>query len=124
MTEGKKHILIVDDQPNLRKVLRDLMEHQGFEVSTADNGETGVQIALETKPDLIVMDMMMPVLGGVEATRQIRENPDFGQTPIVFLTARGQAEDEARAREAGATAFINKPFSPRKVMATVQDLLK
>lgn len=120
---AKATIMIVDDQVSVRTMLRDLVEHAGFASIVAENGAEGVEKANEHKPDLIIMDLMMPVKNGLEAAREIKALPELKDIPILFLTARGQAEDEARSLEAGAAGFIAKPFSPKNVLAKISELL-
>ncbi|MCB1308935.1 MAG: response regulator [Leptospiraceae bacterium] len=119
---GKK-ILIVDDQPNVRTVLAEMFKNQGYLVETAENGEVGIQKAREYQPELLIMDIMMPVKDGLSAAREIKADPDLQSIPILFLTARGQKQDEENARAAGADGFITKPFSPRRIMETVSSML-
>ena len=118
-----KKILIVDDQPHIVRILNDTLKKVGYETDFAVNGEIGVQKASDFRPDLIFMDIMMPVKTGFEATREIRENPELEKVPIVFLTAKGQQADREQARELGATDFVTKPFSPRAIITLVEGIL-
>ncbi|MCB1324077.1 MAG: response regulator [Spirochaetales bacterium] len=116
-------ILIADDQASVRNMLSDLVSHAGFTALMAENGEEAVTMATTHRPGVIILDLMMPVKNGLQAAQEIRAVPELAETPILFLTARGQPQDEARTKEAGGSAFISKPFSPRQVLATIQQLL-
>ncbi len=111
-----KKILIIDDQPQISRILSDVLIKSGFRVEIASNGAIGVDKTKEFKPDLIFMDVMMPVRNGYEATKEIREISQFKSTPIIFLTAKGQSSDREEAMAAGATEFLEKPFSPNKIL--------
>ncbi|MBE7413089.1 MAG: response regulator [Leptospiraceae bacterium] len=118
-----KKILIVDDQPQISRILTDILVSEGFQVEVARNGAIGVAKTIEIKPDLIFMDIMMPVKDGFEATREIRNIKEFESTPIVFLTAKGQSSDREKAIEVGGNEFITKPFSPKKILEVVKSIL-
>ncbi len=118
-----KRILIVDDQVSIRNMLSDLFGSAGFEVTLAENGQHALDLAREIHPHIVVMDLMMPIMSGLDAAKAMRADSELVSVPILFLTARGQAQDEKKALEAGGNAFIPKPFSPRLVMAKVQELL-
>ena len=115
-----KKILIVDDQPQISKILSDLFQKKGYETILALNGEIGYRKAIEEKPDLIIMDIMMPVLSGFEATRKVRGTEGFETIPVVFLTAKGQEKDRLEAESLGAIAFVTKPFSPRSLFELIE----
>ena len=123
MGSTKGIILVVDDQVSIRGMLSDLLSAAGFEVVLAQNGEEGVEMAREKRPLAIVMDLMMPVKSGLEAAQEIRGIPDLAAIPILFLTARGQPQDEQRAMEAGGSAFVAKPFSPKLLLGKVEELI-
>ena len=116
-------ILIVDDQASIRTMLSDLVSGAGFEAVLAENGEVGVKLAQEHQPGVIVMDLMMPVKSGLDAAQEIRNIPALSAVPILFLTARGQPQDEQRAMDAGGSGFIAKPFSPKQVLAKIEELM-
>ena len=118
-----KRILIVDDQPHIIRILNDTVKKTGSETEIANNGKVGVDKALEFKPDLIFMDIMMPVMTGFEATKEIRQIPEFKDVPVVFLTAKGQQADKKKAQELGSDHFITKPFSPRAIVTLVEEIL-
>ena len=96
----------------------------GFEVVEAGNGEKGVAMAAESRPDLILMDIPLPVVDGYQATRQIKSNPILRQIPIIAVTSYALSGDEAKARAAGCDGYVAKPFSPRAILATIRRFLK
>jgi two-component system cell cycle response regulator DivK len=115
-----KRILVVEDQEDNRRIVRDLLTSVGFELIEATTGEEGVRQAHQQRPDLILMDIQMPVMDGYEATRQIKAIPELRETPIVVVTSYAMSGDEAKARAAGADAYIAKPFSPRDLLAVIK----
>ncbi|MCC6274792.1 MAG: response regulator [Leptospiraceae bacterium] len=117
-----KKILVIDDQPQISRILSDVLIKSGFQVEIASNGAMGVAKAIEIKPDLIFMDIMMPVKNGFEATREIRNIQEFQTTPIIFLTAKGQSADKEEALAAGGNEFLTKPFSPKKILELVKTI--
>jgi two-component system cell cycle response regulator DivK len=118
-----RRILVVEDTEDNRQILRDLLSHAGFELVEAGDGESGVALAAETNPDLILMDMQLPIVDGYEAARRIKANPALKQTPIIAVTSYALAGDEEKARAAGCDAYVAKPYSPRQLLAKVRELL-
>jgi two-component system, cell cycle response regulator DivK len=118
-----KRILVIEDTGNNRMILNDLLTNAGFEVIEANDGEKGVAMASERRPDLILMDIQLPKVDGYEATRRIRSNPDLQHIPIIAVTSYALSGDEAKARGAGCDAYVAKPFSPRVILAKVRELL-
>lgn len=118
-----KTILVVDDQPQISKLLNDLLTKSGYQVHLAFNGEVGYKKALEIKPNLIIMDIMMPVMSGFDSVKEIRKHPELAKTPIIFLTAKGLESDKIEAEKLGAAAFVTKPFSPKQLMQIVKQQL-
>ena len=115
-------ILVVEDEPNMVAGLRDNFEFEGYEVITARDGVEGLQQALEQSPDLVVLDVMMPRLSGLEVCRQLRaKRPSI---PIIMLTARGQEVDKVVGLELGADDYVTKPFSIRELLARVKAILR
>jgi two-component system cell cycle response regulator DivK len=115
-----KCILVVEDQEDNRRILRDLLGNAGYELVEAESGEEALT-AVETKrPDLILMDIQLPVMDGYEATRRIRSKPELRSIPIIAVTSYALAGDEAKALAIGCNAYIAKPFSPRALLAKVQ----
>lgn len=114
-------VLIVDDDARIRDLLRLYLEQAGFAVTEADNGVAALLLFQQSRPDLIILDVMMPVLDGLETCRQIRK---LDSTPIILLTARAEDEDKLQGFETGADDYVSKPFAPGEVVARVQAILR
>ena len=119
-----KRILVIEDTENNRRILNDLLTRAGFEVVEANDGEKGVAMAAERKPDLILMDIQLPIVDGYEATRRIKSDPALRGISIIAVTSYALSGDEAKARAAGCDGYVAKPFSPREILATVREFLK
>jgi len=117
-------ILVVDDEPDILEFLRYNLEKEGYEVETASNGEDGIALAEKMKPDLIILDIMMPKLDGVEVCRQLRSKPPFRNTVITFLTAREEDYSQIAALDVGGDDYITKPIRPRVFLSRVKALLR
>jgi DNA-binding response OmpR family regulator len=120
---GQPLILIADDDPDILALVSFRLERAGYEVVQARNGEEAVQVALARRPDLAVLDVMMPRIDGYEATRRLRQREETSRMPVILLTARVQEEDIARGFDAGADDYVKKPFSPQELGARVQAVL-
>ena len=118
-----KCILVVEDQEDNRRIVRDLLTSVGFELVEATTGEEGVRLAETRRPDLILMDIQMPVLDGYEATRRIKANAELRHIPIIVVTSYALSGDDVKARAAGADAYVAKPFSPRELLAKIRQFL-
>ncbi len=118
-----KTILYVEDNEMNRKIVRDLLKRTTYELIEARDGEEGVTTALEKRPDLILMDIQLPKTSGIEATRRLRAETATANTPIIALTSFALAGDEQKAKEAGATAYLAKPYSPFDLLNLVRKLL-
>ena len=118
-----KRILVVEDQEDNRRILRDLLTSAGYEVIEAVTGEEGVSSAESHRPDLILMDLQLPVLDGYEATRRIKANPALSQIPIIAVSSYALNGDDIKAFDAGCEAYISKPFSPRELLAKMREYL-
>ncbi len=117
-------ILVVDDEDDIRKVLRARLLKEGYEVLEAADGEQGIKAAYQKKPHLIMMDIMMPILDGVSATRKIKNSLETASIPVVMLTAKTDSASEIEALDAGADDYVSKPFDPEKLLARIRMLLK
>ena len=124
MEASNETILIVDDEKDILEFLKYNFEKEGYTVHTAQNGIEGKQMAIKTKPDLIILDIMMPGMDGVELCKELREIPDFSDALIIFLTARGEDYSQIAGFEVGADDYITKPVKPRVLLARVKALLK
>jgi two-component system cell cycle response regulator DivK len=118
-----KRILIVEDQEDNRAILRDLLASVGYEFIEAVNGAEGVAAAERERPDLILMDIQLPLLDGYQATRQIRQNPALREIPIIAVTSYALSGDETKALAAGCNAYVTKPYSPRQLLARIREYL-
>jgi two-component system cell cycle response regulator DivK len=114
-----KRILIVEDTADNRQIMRDLLTSAGYEIVEAHDGQAAVTTAAIVKPDLILMDIQLPVLNGYEAARLIKADPALQHIPIIAVTSYALSGDEEKARAAGCSGYIAKPFSPRRMLATV-----
>ena len=118
-----KRILIVEDQEDLRGVLRTLLTGSGYAMLEAADGETGVARAKSDRPDLILMDIQMPVLDGYEATRRIKADPDLKGTPVIAVSSFAMKGDEEKARAAGCDHYVTKPYSPMQLLRVIRSTL-
>ncbi|HLO31873.1 MAG TPA: response regulator [Anaerolineales bacterium] len=118
-----KRILVVEDQEDNRQILRDLLSSAGFEIIEAETGEEALVAASSQRPDLILMDIQLPVLDGYEVTRRIKANPLLQEIPIIVVTSYALSGDEGKAREAGCNDYVTKPYSPRELLAKIRNLL-
>lgn len=119
-----KRILIVDDEPDILEILHYNLRKEGYVVLQASDGRQGLEVAEREKPDLILLDIMMPELDGVEVCRQLRSNKAFSETPIAFLTARDEDFSQITALDVGGDDYITKPIKPRVLMSRIQALLR
>ena len=119
-----KRILVIEDTEDNRQIMRDLLTSVGYELIEAVNGEEGVAMAKQHKPDLILMDIQLPVLDGYEATRRIKANAALSHIPIIAVTSYALSGDDAKARAAGCDAYVAKPFSPRQLLAKMREFVE
>ena len=114
-------VLVVDDEPMVREVVVSYLERDGFKVAEAADGQTAIRLALEGRPDLIVLDVMLPAIDGFEVLTEIRKRQDV---PVILLTARTDEVDRVLGLELGADDYVVKPFSPRELAARVRSVLR
>ena len=117
-----KTILYVEDNEFNRKIVRHLLGRTSYRLLEAVDGEAGVAAAHEAVPDLVIMDIQLPKLSGLEATRQLRADPATAAIPVIVITSFALAGDEENAREAGASAYLAKPYSPRELLQMIRQL--
>ncbi len=117
-------LLVVEDEQDLLEVLRFSLDREGFSVRTAENGEDAIRLVREQRPDLIVLDLMLPTIDGLAVCRAIRSTEKTRDIPIVMLTARGEEADIVRGLEAGADDYVTKPFSPKILIARIYAVLR
>jgi two-component system cell cycle response regulator DivK len=118
-----KKILVVEDTEDNRQILRDLLGMAGYDLVEAHDGAEGVAKAAEHKPDLILMDIQLPVLDGYEATRRLKADPKLNAIPVIVITSYALSGDEQKARAAGCDAYVAKPYSPRALLAKIREFL-
>lgn len=116
-------VLVVDDDPDVRRLVEMKLKLDGIETLGATNGAEALQILEEEAVDLVVLDLMMPVMDGMEVCRRMRNDPRFQRVPIIMLTARAQPADIERGFAQGATDYVVKPFSPRELLSRVRGVL-
>ncbi len=124
MEHSNTKILIVDDELDILEIISYNLQKEGFQVSTAQNGKEAIELAEGSPPDLILLDIMMPEIDGVELCRQLRNDQQFDQTIIAFLTARNEDYTQIAALDVGGDDFINKPIRPRVLISRVKALLR
>ena len=112
-------ILIVDDSPTEAHVLKGMLEKNGFEVATAENGTEGIERAKQLKPDLVLMDVVMPGLNGFQATRQLTKDPETAEIPVIIVTTKDQETDRVWGMRQGAKDFLTKPVSEKTLMEKI-----
>jgi len=121
---SQQKILLVDDEPDILELLTYNLEKEGFEVHVASNGREGMEVARRVVPDLILLDVMMPEMDGMETCLQIREEPRLSSAVVAFLTARGEDYSQIAGFDAGADDYIQKPIKPRVLVSRVKALLR
>ena len=115
-----KIILYVEDNEFNRKIVRDLLARTSYRLIEAVDGEQGVATALHEIPDLILMDIQLPKLSGLDATRQLQADPKTAHIPIITITSFAMSGDEKKSKDAGAAAYLAKPYSPRELLRTIR----
>jgi two-component system alkaline phosphatase synthesis response regulator PhoP len=121
---AKKKILVVDDETDLLDLIEYNLKKEGFDVLKAENGEEGIQIAKEHKPDLVLMDIMMPKMDGMEAVEKMRADDDLKAIPIIFLTARSDEKTEVEGLNKGGDDYITKPISTTKLISRIKAVMR
>jgi DNA-binding response OmpR family regulator len=119
-----KEILIVDDEPNVVVPIQFLMEQQGYRVMIAERGEDALDLIYQYKPDLVLLDIMLPGIDGYKVCEIVRLNPNYRKIKIIFLTAKGREVEIAKGLALGADAYITKPYSNAALVAKVKELLE
>ncbi|WP_138470140.1 response regulator transcription factor [Poseidonocella sp. HB161398] len=118
-----RHVLLIEDEPNITEAMRFILARDGWTVSSHADGATAVNAVSRAKPDVVVLDVMLPGRSGYDILRDLRANPDTEALPVMMLTARGQVRDRERAESFGVSHFMTKPFSNREVLDTLNSLL-
>ncbi len=122
--QQKARILLVDDEPGIRTAVQAYLNDEGFDVTTAVDGEDGLQKAKQIMPDVVITDVMMPRSDGYELLKKLREDERLGGTPVIFLTAKGMTIDRTQGYQAGVDDYIPKPFDPDELVARVKNVVK
>ena len=117
-------ILIVDDEPDIVTVISKSLKDNGYEVITADNGQEALEKAKTEKPDLILLDLMLPRMDGYKVCGLLKNDTRYAKTPIILFTAKAQEKDKKLGEEVGADAYITKPFEPEILLVKIKELLK
>ncbi len=121
---GKKKILVVDDEPNIVKLVSFILANNGYDVLEASSGAEGIKKAKAEKPDLIVLDVMMPKMDGFEAARKLRADKATSSIPILMLSSKAQFEDKMKGIDSGAMDYVTKPFDKQELLEKVQECLE
>jgi two-component system cell cycle response regulator DivK len=120
---SQKTILYVEDNEFNRKIVKQLLAQTRYRLREAVDGETGLRMAQEESPDLVLMDVQLPKMSGLEATRRLRADPRTAAIPIVVITSYALSGDAEKAKDAGATAYLAKPYSPRDLLAKIREIV-
>jgi DNA-binding response OmpR family regulator len=118
-----RHVLLIEDEPHIAEAIRFILSRDGWHVSTHANGQDAVAQVHATRPDVLILDVMLPGASGFEVLSQLRAMPETARLPILMLTAKGQGRDREAAERAGADMFITKPFSNAEILASVRSLV-
>lgn len=119
----KHRILLVDDEPSLIKIIHKLLTVEGYEVLIAKDGEEALQMARSEKPDLLLLDIKLPKLDGYQVCRQLKEDPQYRQIPIIMLSALAQEQDRERGFQAGTDAYMPKPFGIQELLDKIKEFI-
>ncbi len=118
-----RHVLLIEDESNIAEAIRFLLTRDGWQVDTHADGTDAVEVVCAAKPDLVILDMMLPGKSGMDILRELRAIDGLHELPVLMLTARGQSRDRDMAEKAGVSRFMTKPFSNVEVLSAVRDLL-
>ncbi|MEM9920553.1 MAG: response regulator [Bacteroidota bacterium] len=124
MGKELKTVLLVDDEPNILVPLEFLIKGEGYRTLTASNGKQALRIMETVQPDLVLLDVMMPEMNGFETAREIRQNPEWAEIHIIFLTAKGTHEDKINGYTSGGEIYLTKPFNNDELLSTVNEILE
>lgn len=116
-------VLVVDDEPHIVRLVSFALSNHGYEVLEACDALEGIELASRHRPDLVLMDVMMPAVSGLEAVKRLKEDPATADIPVVMLSARSQSYEQQAGLEAGALAYICKPFTPKELVQRVSEII-
>ena len=122
--KGTKRILVVDDEEGIVKLVKMYLEHHRYEILVANDGQEGLEKAKTEKPDLIVLDLMLPKINGYKVCGLLKKDTRYAKTPVILFTAKAQEKDVKLGEEVGADAYITKPYEPEILLAKIKELLK
>ncbi|MDF1716130.1 MAG: response regulator [Antarcticimicrobium sp.] len=117
-----RHVLLIEDEANISEAIRFLLTREGWNVDTHADGSDAVELIRAARPDLVILDVMLPGKSGMDILRELRESDGLRDLPVLMLTARGQSRDREMAEKAGVSRFMTKPFSNAEVLTAVRDL--
>ncbi len=117
-----KHVLLIEDEPNIIEAIKFILSRDGWSVDTHSNGANAIERVQSMRPDLVILDVMLPNKSGYDILRDLRDNPMTAKLPVLMLTARGQTKDRELAERLGVNEFITKPFSNSDILASVRAL--
>ena len=120
----KPKVLVVDDEEDVLRFIKDALRHEGIDVVTAFDGLSGIDAASSEKPDVIILDIMMPLMNGYEVCQQLSDNPETKDIPVLFLSSAYTTDAVRTSRELGAVGYIVKPFAPSELVRSVKDVLR
>lgn len=118
---ANRRILVVEDHEDNRRILRDLLTSRGYDLVEAEDGEQALTMARDRRPDLILMDVQLPLLDGYEVTRRLKANPSLRAIPVIVVTSYALSGDESKARAAGCNGYVSKPYNTRQLLAKIQE---
>jgi two-component system, cell cycle response regulator DivK len=118
-----KRILVVEDQPDSRQIIRDMLAGTDYEITEAENGEEALAAMAKQRPDLVLMDIQLPIIDGYTATKQIKADPALRSIPIIAVTSHALDGEEQTARAAGCDGYVPEPYSPRQLLAKIRQYL-
>ena len=121
---GQANILLIEDEKNIAELVKYNLEQEGFTPLLASRGDTGLEMARKNKPDLILLDIMLPIIDGIEICKILKQNESTASIPIIMMTAKGQEADRVVGLELGADDYVTKPFSSRELMARIKAVLR
>jgi len=124
MTKAKETILVIEDEKNILELVKYNLEQEGYRVLTANRGDLGLDLAMKQNPDLLILDLMLPEISGIEICKTLKQNTKTTFIPIIMLTAKSQEADRILGLELGADDYVTKPFSPRELIARVKAVLR
>ena len=119
-----KRIVLAEDEPQIAKLVKFKLEKEGFEITWKDNGGDALDTIKQTRPDLVILDVMMPVMDGYHVLKKVKEDPELKHIPVIMLTAKGQERDVVKGFDLGSEDYIVKPFRPAELVARIKKILE